>query len=211
MLTDIHTHKKGIDNHIYILNLKPEDANFKALSREAGLFSTGIHPWDINKFLDSGLKEIENCISDKRFVAVGECGFDKNINVLFENQKDVFLKQVTLSEKYKKPVIIHCVGYFNELIEIKKKIRPSQLWIIHGFRGKPELASQLLREGFKLSFGVKFNTKSVEITDLESLYIETDESKSSIFDIYSKIANIKMCNIEQLNAGFKLVKSIIEE
>jgi TatD DNase family protein len=97
------------------------------------------------------------------------------------------------------------VGYYNELFDLKKRCNPSVRWIIHGFRGKPQLAEQALKAGFDLSFGEKLNEQSVRITPLENLFVETDESLLPIEQIYEKIASIRHCNIEDLNAGRKLL------
>jgi Tat protein secretion system quality control protein TatD with DNase activity len=38
----------------------------------------------------------------------------------FDLQKDVFLKQIDIAETQKKPIIIHCVKAYSELLEILK-------------------------------------------------------------------------------------------
>ena len=47
-------------------------------------------------------------------------------------------------------------------------------WIVHGFRGGPALARQLLDAGFDLSFGLRYNKESFDITPTERRYRETD-------------------------------------
>jgi TatD DNase family protein len=123
-------------------------------------------------------------------------------------QAEYFERQIVIAEKYEKPVIIHCVGYFNELMALKKQINPTQMWIIHGFRGKPQLAVQLLKAGFFLSFGEKFNAESVRITPTDKIFAETDESKKSIIEIYHNLALAKQCKPEELVAGTRLFKKI---
>jgi TatD DNase family protein len=44
---------------------------------------------------------------DKRVVAIGECGLDKNSAVSLDVQSAVFEEQIALSEKTKKAMIIH--------------------------------------------------------------------------------------------------------
>ncbi len=173
-----------------------------------GTFSAGIHPFDISEISHEIWEKLELCMVDKRFVAIGECGLDKNSNISYDVQKEFFQKQIFMSEKYQKPLIIHCVGMFNELMKIRKELKPSQLWIVHGFRGKPELAQQLMKSGIRLSFGEKFNPASVKITPIDQIFIETDESEISLIDIYKKIADIKHCNVNDLTAGYKFYKNI---
>jgi TatD DNase family protein len=210
MIVDIHTHthSSGDNNHPAICNLTFAEAGKIFASDEEGLFSVGFHPWYADEFSTELLNKLSAWTSDPRFIAIGECGLDKNSLVPFEMQIRVFEIQVALSEKNAKPLIIHCVGSFNELFELKKKLNPHQLWIIHGFRGKPELAKQVLNSGCALSFGEHFNPESVSLTPIDRLFIETDESTLSISDIYNSISFIKNCHPYKLNAGENLLKQL---
>ena len=204
MFIDIHTHKSDNFHFPSIRNLTFEQADKYFASDEKGTVSVGIHPWYIDDNYEKSLRKIENWLIDKRFVAIGECGFDKKSTVTQEKQMIVFKQQIEISEKSQKPLIIHCVGCFNELLELKTEFKSQQGWIIHGFRGKPELAKQLLNAGFSLSFGEKFNDESIRITPLENLFIETDESLLPIDKIYEKVAFVKGITANKLDAGAKL-------
>lgn len=80
-----------------------------------------------------------------------------------------------LSETLGKPLILHIVKSFPEIIALKKQWKPAQPWIIHGFRGKPQLARELLAHGFHLSYGKKYNPASLALTPASRLLRETDE------------------------------------
>ncbi|MDR3654005.1 MAG: TatD family hydrolase [Paludibacter sp.] len=207
MFVDIHTHKSSNSVYPAIRNLTFVEAENLFLSNEKGLFSAGFHPWHADEFSANSFSNLEKWVNDNRFVAIGECGLDKNSQVSLEKQILVFEKQISLSEEVQKPLIIHCVGCFNELLKLKKEHNPHQRWIIHGFRGKPELANQILNSGCSLSFGEHFNTESVFITPLDKLFIETDESSMPINEIFNLISKIKGCNTEALYAGETLIKS----
>lgn len=209
MLVDIHTHSNhSADSHPAIRNLTFDEAEDFFRSDKQELCSVGIHPWHADTFSEDMLSKLKVWSKDKRLIAVGECGLDKNSSAGFEKQSRIFEAQITISEKSGKPLIIHCVGYFNELFALKKKLTPTQLWIIHGFRGKPELAAQALKSGCALSFGEHFNTESICLTPTEKLFVETDESKLNISEIYQNIAISKTCKIEDLNAGIQLLEEI---
>ena len=139
---------------------------------------------------------------------MGECGLDKHSTATIATQTAFFIDQITISEQLEKPLIIHCVGCFNEVLRIKKEIKPVQPWIIHGFRGKPQLAKQLLRAGFYLSYGEHFNAESVKITPLGKLMIETDESTKNIADIYQAISDSKSIDIDQLKTSEVVFKNL---
>lgn len=201
MFIDIHTHQAFPTKFPSIRNLTFLEAERLFSSDEKGFYSVGIHPWQLETDTEQSMLRLETWANDSRFLLVGECGLDRNSKTPMTTQITIFERQITLSEKTQKPMIIHCVGAFNELIELKKRKKPQQLWIVHGFRGKPQLAEQIVRTETALSFGEHFNTDSVLITPLDKLFIETDESTMSIEHIYEKIANIKQINPKQLSAG----------
>lgn len=194
---DIHTHQKPENQPFTIYNIDWQKADLLFAQYPQAHFSAGFHPYNLSDFSEGNFEIFAETMKNPQMVAIGECGLDKNITADFELQKQVFEKQIGLSETLQKPLIIHCVGYFNELIRLKKDIKPAQQWIVHGFRGKPQLAEQLLKNDFRLSFGEKFNPESVKITPLNALLAETDESTLSIEQIYQQIALAKNCEIEE--------------
>ena len=50
-------------------------------------------------------------------------------------------------------------------------------WIIHGFRGKPQLAEALIRQGFYLSLGERYNPMSAAVIPIDRLLAESDGSR----------------------------------
>ena len=118
-------------------------------------------------------------------------------------QMKLLKQQALLSEEKRLPLILHCVKAFNELILLKKEIKPSQAWIIHGFRGKEALATDCLRHGFYLSFGEHFQEDALRTVPLEKLFIETDESRTSIEAIYQSIAKVRGISLEELTESVK--------
>ena len=152
--------------------------------------SIGIHPWYVTA--DDIEEQTEwikqTAINDKRVIAIGECGTDKLCNTDINLQYEAFCNCITLSEELEFPLIIHSVKTSNEIIKLRKSIRPKQAWIIHGFRGKPEQALQYIRNGFFLSFGKSYNPESLKITPQERILFETDEYTGSIADIITSAA-----------------------
>ena len=161
-------------------------------------YSIGIHPWHIPKDnIEKELSLIEKCALLPGVKAIGECGLDKLCETDFELQKKVFSFHISISEKTGKPLIIHCVKSFDEIIFFKKKSQPAQAWIIHGFRGKPQQAKQLIRQGFYLSFGSNYNEQSIQNIPIERIFFETDDSGCDIRTIYGNAA--KVLNIPEKN------------
>lgn len=203
---DTHCHNPQTDNPFAVVNIALAEARQLLQTNTQQFFSVGIHPWDVHKTDSSTIDLFEEVLVDIRVKAIGECGFDRNAKATFKEQVYFFERQVTLSEKFEKPLIIHCVAAFNELIVLRKRLNPSQNWIVHGFRGKPELASQLLKHDFALSFGEKYNPLSVEATPINRLCIETDTCIMPIEEIYKAIAILKNCSADELNAACSLLK-----
>ncbi len=201
MFVDIHTHhlaeKKDIIS-IYNVNFN----EFEKVEKENphAFFSVGIHPWDLEKG-SFDWQKLERYASFSQVKLIGECGMDKNITTPIEKQLSIFEKHIYISEKLQKPLIIHCVGCFNQLMALYRKRKPTQRWIIHGFRGKPQLATSLLKVGISLSFGQRFNPLSVKVTPLEHLFVESDDKEMDIHELYNQIATLKNCHIKDINAG----------
>lgn len=104
-----------------------------------------------------------------------------------DRQEELFRLHAALSLQHGKPLIIHNVRGTDRLVRIHKELKPAQPWIIHGFRGKPELARQLVREGFYLSVGERFNHDSLAQIPPEQLLVESDESAMSIEEIAQRV------------------------
>lgn len=152
---------------------------------EAGaLYAAGIHPWWVAQegfSLEEHLAGLRRLLLRPEVVEIGECGFDSLLTgcaglkpAPLERQEEVFVAQVELSEAYGRPMTIHCVRCFDRLLRLRKALRPTQRWTIHGFRGKPALARQLLAAGFDLSFGPLRNEESYALTPPERRHDETD-------------------------------------
>ena len=145
---DVHTHAPS---HGAIVNLYSGDT----LPADADYFSVGIHPWYADRAQPGDREVIENMAADPRVVAIGECGLDRRNGPGLEVQMPVFISQIELSERVGKPLIIHAVGTFSEVLALKKSMRPDQPWIIHGFIAKETLAQQLASAGIYLSLPLK--------------------------------------------------------
>ncbi|MDE6166144.1 MAG: TatD family hydrolase [Muribaculaceae bacterium] len=163
-ITDIHTHNPDADNAV--INLEPGMA-----MRDDALYSVGWHPW----WPDCDMAWVERTAADPRVVIIGECGIDKlrGVGTLAE-QAETVRRHAALSERLAKPLLLHIVGAWSEIMALRRELLPGQPWIIHGFRGKPELARQLLRGGFSISLGKKFNHETAAVIPADRLYRESD-------------------------------------
>ena len=166
--------------------------------------SIGIHPWFLTEEnAESQWKALQKQVSHPSVLAIGEGGLDKLKGPGMELQIKILKQQVALSEEKSLPLIIHCVKAFNELIQLKKELRPHQPWIIHGFRGKEALAIDCIRHGFYLSYGEHFQENALKATPQEKLFIETDESEVPVQEIYQSIALVHGIGLQELMESVK--------
>lgn len=199
MKFNIHTHKSSaIEDVIEIVNQYPNE-----FDKTVKWFSIGIHPWYIDEEKnDEYLKIIEEKLQCDNCLALGECGLDKRIEIPLENQIAVFEKQLVLAQLYKKPVILHCVSAYQEVIEIKKRLKIDVPMIIHGFSKNSQVAQSLLENGFYLSFG-KYLLRNPELAVVfeqvpnDKFFLETDTIEETISEVYKKASQIKNINIEE--------------
>lgn len=167
-------------------------------------YSIGIHPWFIvEERLESDFEILESKLQDANCLAVGECGLDKRIEVPMELQQMVFEKQLLLAQQYQKPVVIHCVAAFQELIEIIKKLKITVPIVIHGFSKSEQLAKQLLDNGFYISFG-KYLLLNPELELVfksmpnDRFFLETDTVEEGIEAVYELAAKYKGISMEEM-------------
>lgn len=162
-------------------------------------YTIGIHPWSAGQTdTDQALTEIKQHARHPHCVGIGEIGLDYCTSISHTLQKDIFIRQIEIAEQLNVPIVIHCVKAWADLLEIHKRLQISIPCIIHGFRGKPELASQLIKKNFYLSFGTRFNTESLRKCPDNRMFFETDEDGQPIRLLYQKAAEIRMCSTEYL-------------
>lgn len=208
---NLHTHKFTNSNEILeLVNQYPWE-----FDATVPTYSVGIHPWyiDANR-LENDLKIIEEKLQLEECLALGECGLDKRIEVLMDLQIEVFEKQIALAEKYQKPLVLHLVAAFDELIAIKKRLKISVPIIIHGFSKNEQVAKQLIDNGFYLSFG-KYLLRNLELEAVfksvpnDRFFLETDTIEETLEEVYTLAAKYKNIKIEDLielvNANFSTV------
>lgn len=199
---NFHTHQ--FTNQSDVLELVNQYP--KEFDASIAFYSIGIHPWYIDESrIDADLKIIEEKLQAENCLAIGECGLDKRIEVPFDLQISVFEKQLALAQKFKKPVVIHCVAAFQEVIEIKKRLKITVPMIIHGFSKNKQVAEQLITAGFYLSFG-KYLLKNPDLKTVfqhvpnDRFFLETDTMEESIEQVYELASQYKDLNIKELKA-----------
>lgn len=211
---NLHTHRFSNDETILeVLNQYPWEfqENFPQ-------YSIGIHPWYAKaERLEQDLDFIKNQLEEEKCLALGECGLDKRIEIPLKFQIDVFQRQLELAQKTNKPIILHCVAAFDEIIQIKKEMNIINPMIIHGFSKNSQVAKSLLNQGFYLSFG-KYLLRNPDLKEVftfvpnDLFFLETDTIEETIFEVYEKAAFYKEQKVEEIkeivNLNFNTVFNI---
>jgi TatD DNase family protein len=211
---DIHNHgAKPCKGLFQVENLMTHEDRLPDLC--VGItYSIGIHPWFLtSENLKEQISIVKQYAEHKNIIAIGEAGFDRLKGPEAHLQQIVFKEQVEIAEMVSKPLFIHCVRAWDELLSEHKKLRPSTPWIIHGFRGKKELAAQLISKGMYLSFWFDFvlkpeSTRLIRSLPKEKIFLETDGSGVDIKSVYEKVAGDLGLTIDEL--GYVIYSNYIK-
>ncbi len=201
MFIDFHTHcdRKSPD----LINLQTLHVTPELRAEELpNICSLGLHPWFIQ---NSSWQNLVDLAKSSNVVAIGECGLDRNIDLPLETQISIFQRHIELAESLRKPLVIHCVKAFSELIALKKNTKSSIPWIIHGFHKKEEVFQHLLKHGFYFSFGAAIlSDRSPILNAIAAIpngkfLLETDDRHDiRIEKIYDRTAALRHVSLESL-------------
>ncbi|HEX8516984.1 MAG TPA: TatD family hydrolase [Bacteroidia bacterium] len=203
---DIHTHRRQTQGIVSLFNNGPvlrDDLN--------ELISVGIHPRDIEKHdIPGTLESLKFSAAHQSVKAIGECGMDRLTATPMDLQEEIFIEHIKIASRLKKPVIVHCVKAFDELIRIKSLQNAVIPFLVHGFNNKWQIAERLLKNGFYLSFGkgLLINDsnaqKAIVQTGISDFLLETDDSDLSINIIFNKAAELKQIGVDELKEQMML-------
>ncbi|BDD07312.1 TatD family hydrolase [Aureibacter tunicatorum] len=201
-IVNVHKHSIESEDEVCIRNFFPNEINNMAKS---SYYSVGIHPWFIKQeSLEIELEAIKKCAEDESFLAVGECGLDRVCNTDFDLQRKVFVQQIAISEAVSKPMVIHSVKAYSDILSYRKKMKLNCPWIIHGFQGSVQIAEQLIDKGCFLSFGKAiFRRKIQEVFEqlpLQKLFLETDEDQIKIAKVLESASEVRNMEKNELNS-----------
>ena len=144
--------------------------------------AAGIHPEECGGFHEGELDTLRELLSRPKVVAVGEIGLDYywEENPPRELQKTVFRKQLALAEELRLPVIIHDREAHGDSLAIVREF-PAVRGVFHCFSGSVEMAEELLKLGWMLSFNGAITFKNarkapevIAAVPLERMMVETD-------------------------------------
>lgn len=174
----------------YIVNVGTAPDTCRAAIAQAKRFSgmytaLGIHPSDGQNLaeIDVALGEIEQMLLDRenKAVALGEIGLDYHYpDTNKEFQLSLFDKQMQMANRLGLPVVIHDREAHADIMDVVRRY-PQVKGIFHSFSGSAEMAKELIRLGYMISFsGTVTFTNARRVVEacaavpMEHILIETD-------------------------------------
>lgn len=144
--------------------------------------AVGIHPENCGDFAPGMIDRLRQMAKNPRVVAIGEIGLDYYWaeNPPRELQQEVLRRQLGLAEELDLPVIIHDRDAHGDTLDIVREF-PRVRGVFHCFAGSAEMARELIKMGWMLSFNGAVTFKNakkapevIAAVPLEKLMIETD-------------------------------------
>lgn len=209
---NVHTHHD--EQQTDCLSIVNAHDHFEAMEHVAAC-SLGLHPW----YLDRASQELpllQAAAGNANVLAIGECGLDRLKGASWELQLYFFEQQIILAAALCKPLIIHCVRAFDEVLRLLKDHQVMVPVIFHGFNNKESVARKILDDGHYLSLGAALLQPMAPAARLladtippEKFFLETDAATVSIKELYFTAAQIRKTEedaiILQLQQNFKNV------
>lgn len=201
---DIHTHHGIPAEGIYAVENLMAHEGLKPADISASAFTSGIHPWHLNETnREQQIEFIQKVSGNSNLIAIGEAGFDRLRGPSMELQRSTFEAEVKIAGDIQKPLIIHCVRAWDELLASHKNLKPVTTWMVHGFRGKRELALQLIKRGMYLSFWFEFalrpeSSELFRFLPKDRIFLETDGADTDIRAIYRKVSGDLSISVDEL-------------
>lgn len=180
----------------------------------------GLHPCSVKENYKDEMKIVEEYLSQRKFVAVGETGLDFYWDLTFkEQQYSAFDQQIKWAIEYDTPVVIHSRNSTDECIEMIKQNQDGKLkGVFHCFSGNTEQAKKIIDLGFYLGIGGVLTFKNsgldavIKNFDLNNIVLETDapylapvpfrgkrNESSYLKYVVQKLAEIKEMDVEKVS------------
>ena len=183
---DVEQVIKNMDGNIMIASgydLESSKRVVELVNKYDNIYGTiGIHPNEYESMNENTLKYIEENLSNKKIVGVGEIGLDYYWDSDHKDiQKEYFIKQIELAKKYNKVIVIHSREASQDTYDILKEYLDGNKCVMHCYSYSLEMAKAYKKLGVKFGIGgvLTFKNSSklkevVEYLDMDDILLETD-------------------------------------
>lgn len=179
----------------------------------------GLHPCYVKENYGSELKRVEEELTKRNFIAIGEIGIDLYWDTTFaKEQEEVFLIQCQWAFEKNIPVVIHSRNSFGVIIKLLEKMNNKPKGVFHCFTGNIEEGQRAIELGFKLGVGGVLTFKKsgldavVDALPLTEMILETDapylaptphrgkrNEPAFIVSVASRLAEIKKMSVDEIS------------
>jgi TatD DNase family protein len=204
---DVHTHKKYADSDVEFVRNAFHHLSILQLNNIPYHFSIGLHPWDVQLNNKASMEQLSKSATHPRCLAIGECGLDYYIKTDRQIQQSIFKELIQLAEQLGKPLIVHCVRAYHDLIPLIKNVEVPI--ILHQYTGSMEMTEALLKNpSVYFSFGKQlfhphFDPAVFLLIPINRVFFESDNSPRHIEDVYEKAALLFDFDFESLQKQLK--------
>jgi TatD DNase family protein len=202
MLVDVHAHyddkrysgdrdeviekvrQSGVDRVINSgANIRSSKASVELAQKYDFIYATvGVHPPDAARTPENTIEILAELLKNKKVSAIGEIGLDFYRDFSDrDSQRQWFSKQMDLAADARYPVVIHDRDAHKECLDMAKKYKGAVKGIFHCFAGSVEMARELSKLGYMMSFGgvatfsnAKTCREVIKDLPLEHILLETD-------------------------------------
>ncbi len=144
-------------------------------------YALGFHPMFDHADHTTCERLLREVLESSKPIAIGECGLDKQASASLNKQLALLRSQLALANEFQLPIILHCRGYHQELLQTLSQISPKYGGVLHAFSGSYPLAMDYIKRGVKLGIGgvISYSRaaktrRTVAQIALEHLILETD-------------------------------------
>jgi TatD DNase family protein len=142
----------------------------------------GIHPQAAGNFQKAHLTELRQLLTHERAVAIGEVGLDRQLDVPWQQQEELFLTMIRLAREMEKPLLIHARRSTERILALLQREGGDQVGgIFHAFSGSLETARKIMDLGFLIGVGgvatlqtARHLPEVIREVPAEALVLETD-------------------------------------
>ena len=171
---------------IIVSGASPKDTDeiIELIEKYNNVYGTiGIHPEFANTYKKEDIDKIENYLTHPKIVGIGEIGLDYHYGEEDkEKQKELFIKQINLANKYNKTIVIHSRDAKEDTYNIIEKYKNKETKCnMHCYSYDLEMAKKLTKNDITLGIGGILTFKNektlkeiVKEIDLKYMLLETD-------------------------------------
>ena len=189
---------------------------------------SGISPNDIPEGMEELQKQLEELVNfieneknTNKIVGIGEIGLDyywEKDDLKRNTQKEAFIKQIEIANKFNLPIVIHTRDAVMDTLEILKKYPVAKRGVFHCCPLNRELVKEALKLEFYISFAGPITFKNsknaseiINMVPLDKILIETDSpylspepnrgkrnDSRNVKYMAEKIASVKNISLEEI-------------